>query len=359
MFRDDSVGRQWRESGMSMTVSPRSMSTALPRVAVTGAGGAAAVSFIDAVAARNVELFACDIDPYAAGLYLVPSERRWIVHRGGSPRFADHLLARCIEAQVDVLVPTADSELLPLAHRRDDFAARGITLLLAPAITIERCLDKWNLIQACAELCAVPQTSIVDAGFSLGDEPRPVRVKPRRGAEAGRWRIVQHADDLAAVPRDGSHLAQEILSGAEYSVEVLCDTQGTVRVAVPRMRLATESASASAERVMNDERMQALASGVARRLGITFAANVQFREDDHGNLKLLDVDPRFSRSTALTVLAGVNTPALALDLALARPIDPEALEFRETASIRTWHDRLVEPAEIADLEARARELGPA
>jgi carbamoyl-phosphate synthase large subunit len=335
------------------------MSTAPLRIAVTGAGTSAAVSVIDALAKRNAELFACDIDPYAAGLYLVPARRRWIVHRGGSPRFADNLIARCVEAHVDVLVPTVDSELLPLAHRRDELAAAGITLLAAPAITIERCLDKWNLIQACAELSAVPQTSIVDASFTLGDGARPVRVKPRRGAEAGRARIVQHAEDLADVPRDGSHIAQELLSGAEYSVDVLCDPQGTVRVAVPRVRLTTESGSGFAERIVSDERLQSLASGVVRRLGITSAANVQFREDDAGTLKLLDVDPRFSRSTALTVLAGVNTPSLALDLALGRPIDAKGLEFREIASIRAWHERVVEPAEIADLEARARELGPA
>jgi carbamoyl-phosphate synthase large subunit len=316
------------------------------------------MAVIDALAARELELYACDIDPYAAGLYRVPRERRWLLHRGGSPRFAEHVLNRCVEARIQALIPTVDSELVALAHRRDEFAASGVALIVAPAITVERCLDNWNLMQACAELCAVPRTSIIDADFELGDEPRPAFVRRRRGAEAGQPRIVQHAEDLATVPRDGSHLAQEVLSGREYSVEVLCDTQGVVRVAVPRIHL-TQSGRASAERIVKDERLQALASDVARRLGVTFAANVRFREDDTGTLKLFDVQPRFSRATALTVPAGVNTPALALDLARGAAIESAALEFREVASIRTWHEQLVEPAEIADLETRARELGPA
>jgi carbamoyl-phosphate synthase large subunit len=317
------------------------------------------MAVIDALAARELELYACDIDPYAAGLYRVPRERRWLLHRGGSPRFAEHLLKRCVEGRIQALIPTVDSELLALAHRRDEFAASGVALIVAPAITVERCLDTWNLMQACAELCAVPRTSIIDADFELGDDPRPVFVRRRRGAEAGQPRIVQHAQDLATVPRDGSHLAQEVLSGRAYSVEVLCDTQGVVRVAVPRVRLTAESGRPSAERIVKDERLQALASGVARRLGVTFAANVRFGEDDSGTLKLLDVHPRFSRATALTVLAGVNTPALAVDLARGGAIESPSLEFREVASIRAWHEQLVEPAEIADLETRARELGPA
>jgi hypothetical protein len=46
------------------------------RVLLTGAGGAAAVSFIRALAGEPCVIHAGDMDPNAAGLYLVPANRR-------------------------------------------------------------------------------------------------------------------------------------------------------------------------------------------------------------------------------------------------------------------------------------------
>ena len=123
------------------------------RTVVTGAGGPSAVSFMSAVSPDRVELFAADIDPYAAGLYLVPSDRRWIVPRGEDPAFADDLLERCAAARIDVMVPTVDTELLILARRRDEFAAIGVRLLLANEDTVALCLDKALLLARCAGVC--------------------------------------------------------------------------------------------------------------------------------------------------------------------------------------------------------------
>ena len=102
-----------------------------PRVAITGVGGPSAVSLLLAFADANVELLAGDVDPYAPGLYLVAPEHRWILRRGDDPRFVDDMLARCIDARVNVLIPTVDSELFPLARRVADFEKRGIKLLRA------------------------------------------------------------------------------------------------------------------------------------------------------------------------------------------------------------------------------------
>lgn len=329
------------------------------RIAVTGAGGPSAVSFMKTVASRDVELIAGDIDPYAAGLYLVPPERRWILHRGADPRFVDDLLARCIEAKVDVLVPTVDFELLPIAHRRGEFEANGIKLILSPATTFERCLDKWNLVAACGDACPVPHTVLVDREFSLAPGAPPMLVKPRRGAGARGVRVVQSAEDLANVPRDESYVAQEYLTGTEYSVDVLCDTKGEVLAVVPRSRLKIDSGIAVAGRTVHNDTLAGYAAAVAKRLGVTFVANVQFREDDTGTPKLLDVNARFPGTMPLTVMAGIDMPSLALDLVLGKTVDAASLSYREVALVRTWQDHLVETSEIAELERRARDLGPA
>src|SRR3954447_424110 len=93
-----------------------------PRVLVTGAGGPSGVSILRAMEGEPVTMLAGDIDPFGAGLYIVEPDRRAILRRGADPRFSDDLLERCKRDAIDVVIPTVDTELLPLARRREEFA---------------------------------------------------------------------------------------------------------------------------------------------------------------------------------------------------------------------------------------------
>ena len=89
------------------------------RVMVTGAGGPAAVSVMKSLGEDpSVRLVAADMDPWAAGLYLVAQNARTLIPAGLDPAFVDAVHARCIAMDVDVLVPTVDAEMRPLAHAR-------------------------------------------------------------------------------------------------------------------------------------------------------------------------------------------------------------------------------------------------
>ncbi len=80
------------------------------RVLVTGAGGPAAIAAMKSLRAQeSVELLAADMDPWAAGLYLVPPWARTLVPVGPAPDFTDALMARCLTLGVDVILPTVDA----------------------------------------------------------------------------------------------------------------------------------------------------------------------------------------------------------------------------------------------------------
>ena len=150
-----------------------------PRVLITGAGGPAAVSALldlpDAVV-----WVAADVGPHAVGLYLVPPSRRVLVPRGDDPELVDRLLRACLEHGVDVLWPTVDSELLPVAEAADRFAAAGVRVLAAPVPALKVCLDKWRLAERCRGVVRVPATSIVTGAG-----------RPRRRAHAVRAEAAQ------------------------------------------------------------------------------------------------------------------------------------------------------------------------
>ena len=332
-----------------------------PRVLITGAGGAAAVAAMLDLP-DTVEWVAADLDPHAVGLYLVPAARRVLIPRGDDPELVDRLLEACARHQADVVWPTVDTELLPVAEAADRFAAIGVRVLASSVPALATCLDKWRLIERCRDVVRVPASTVLTADTDLTAVPMPYVLKPRRGAGGRGVRMVRSAADTAGVPRDGSYLCQEYLPGEEFSIDVLSRPDGSVAAAVPRRRDKVDSGIAVAGRTVADPALETFGRAVATRVGLTGVSNVQVRRDIRGRPALLEVNPRLPGTMPLTVAAGVDMPAWALAAALGGTI-PAGLSYREIAVVRHWTERIVPVSEVDDLilsETRAAApAGPA
>lgn len=287
-----------------------------------------------------VACWAVDIDPCAAGLYLVPRDRRSLVPRGDDPGFVDAVLDLCRRERIDVLVPTVDTELIPVARRLEDFTELGVAVLSPSLATLEHCLDKWSLLRGCGPDVPVPRGGLLDddadpasSGWASLEWPR--LVKPRRGSGSRGIRLVEDPVAFDRLPRDGSLLVQEYLPGPEYSVDTLAYRDGHVAAAVPRSRLKVDSGIAVAGCTVDRTDLVEAAKAVARSVGLTSVANIQFREDAGGTPRLLEVNPRFPGTMPLTVASGVNMPALALADLVGRPV-PRDVPFRPLAMVRHW-----------------------
>jgi carbamoyl-phosphate synthase large subunit len=320
------------------------VSDAKTRVLITGAGGAAGVAVIRSLVKRSdVEVFAGDMDGWAAGLYLVPADRRRLLEPGLAPGFVDGIAALCRADAIDVVISTVDVELPPLAARRTELAS---AVLAAPSAgTLDVTLDKWLLAERCAPLLRVPTTRLLDRAGIAAEWDFPVIVKPRRGAGSRGVHLVHDRAGLEAHTPDDSQLIQANLPGEEFSVDVFADADGNVVVAVPRTRARVDSGVSIAGRTLHDEALESTAAAVAQAIGLHGVANVQLRYDVNGVPALLEVNPRFPGALPLTIAAGADLPSLALDLALGREL-PSRLEFRDLATVRFLEDIYVDPGEI-------------
>jgi carbamoyl-phosphate synthase large subunit len=316
----------------------------MTRVLVTGAGGPAGVAVIRSLLKRaDVEVYAADMDGWASGLYLVTTDRRRIVPRGLAPEFVDTLIAMCATDAIDVLFSTVDFELPSLAARRGEFAA---TTLAAPALeTLDVTLDKFALSERVSPHARVPVTRLVGPAAAAEEWIFPIIVKPRRGAGSRGVRLVHNREALDALGDDDTLIAQELLPGDEFSVDVFANAAGSVIAAVPRTRTRVDSGVSIAGRTVRDPELESTAADVARAIGLTGVANVQLRYDVNGVAALLEVNPRFPGAMPLTIAAGVDMPSLALDLALGLDL-PSHVPFRELANVRFLEDIFVDPAEI-------------
>jgi len=319
------------------------------RVLVTGAGGPAAIAAMKSLRAdETVQLLAADMDPWAAGLYLVPRWARTLVPAGAAPGFAAALLIRCLALGVDVVLPTVDSELRPLAHERETFTAAGIGLLLAPAAALDVILDKLALAEHCAGVVQVPRTELFGPSVDPASWTYPLIVKPREGSGSRGIITVASAAELAALDRSPSLIVQEFLPGEEYSVDVLADAAGHVIASVPRLRARVDSGVSVAGLTVHDPEVEQFGRSVARATGVTFVANVQCKRDHHGSPALLEVNPRMPGTLGLTIASGVDMPRLALAALLGRPL-PATIEFRERAVVRFLDELFLDPADISSV----------
>jgi carbamoyl-phosphate synthase large subunit len=321
------------------------------RVLVTGAGGPAAVSVMKSLSADpSVSLIAADMDPWAAGLYLVPPEARTLIPAGLDPGFIDAALARCVAMGVDVLIPTVDAELRPLGRARASFARAGIELMLAPDQALDVTLDKLALAERCAGKVRVPRTERLDQVTDHESWTYPVIVKPRTGSGSRDISLVESAQSLARLDPSADFLVQEYLPGEEYSIDVLADVTGHVVASVPRVRERVDSGVSVAGRTLHDAELEALGAAVATATCLTYIANVQFRRDTAGRPALLEVNPRVPGTLPLTVASGVDMPRMALDSLRGRTL-PEHADFRDVAMVRFLEERFIELGEVRQVAA--------
>jgi len=320
-----------------------------PRILVTGTGGPSGFSFMRALRGESLEFLSADIDPHAPGLFLVGPSHRVLLPRGDDPGFVEAVLEICRERGVDVVVPTVDSELVPLAEHRDDFEAAGTAVLVAPTRALRLCLDKWALMQIADGSVPIPRSAPLDDDFDPTAFELPVLVKPRVGSGSRGVRRADSWDGLAGT-RDRSLLVQEHLPGPEYSLDVLATEAGEVRAVVPRERLRVDSGIAITSRTVHDAELESIGARAAEAAGITGVANVQVMRDAAGTPRLIEINPRFPGTMPLTVASGVNMPRLALGEQLGEPIPPGPLDFSDVAMTRVFEDVPVDVDELAALE---------
>ncbi|MEO0594356.1 MAG: ATP-grasp domain-containing protein [Myxococcota bacterium] len=315
----------------------------MTRVLLTGVGGPAAISVMKALPDNAFSLFASDMDPHAAGLYLVEPERRFIIPRGDAPELCDALFAICKREAIDIVIPTVDSELEPVARERSRFEQIGTRVLLPALDALEICLDKLRLYEEAKNVVPVPTT--IPVSRDSRPDRYPVIVKPRRGSGSRGIFLVSDEKDYLGHTDTPGLIAQSYLPGQEYSIDVIADSDGRSRYAVPRERMKTDSGVSVTSQTVHDEELIKHARAIVDHLKLAHVCNVQFRRDPLGHPKLLEINPRFPGTMPLTVASGINMPLLSVQHLLGAPI-PDDLRFEEIAVVRYLQEVVISTEEL-------------
>lgn len=235
---------------------------------------------------------------------------------------------------VAAVLPGTESALIALSQNREAFSP-SVTLGTPPPETVQRATDKRSLAGLADTVgLATPPTFELyrDELTSRGRDLRyPAVVKPLRSetpTKSGELRHdvprrIETAGDLQRVldPIEAdAWLVQPYLSGSLYAIsgfvwqgEIVCALHQDAHRVWP-----TDCGSSSyAETVVADHGLEEGVAGLLRAIGWSGIFQVQFLKRGE-RAYLIDLNPRFYLSLAMTVAAGHDLPAIWVEYLLGR-----------------------------------------
>ncbi len=310
------------------------------RIFISAGGTVTAQSLIKALREDGRATFIAigDMDPLNATKSFVDQFVR--LPAANSPDFADVCLRTVRDLRIDLFVPLiVEREFLPLETKRDLFESAGCRLWVPDRDTIVTIGDKLEFAHF-LERIGVPGPKTYEYSASIIPERFPVFLKPRHGSgSVGTAKIESLTSLHEAASGRNDLIVQEAVDGSEFTVDCFSSAPGRVVASVPRERIAIKAGVSVKGRTYHHPEIERIASEVVERSGIVGPANVQGFLRSDGTFSIVEMNPRFSGTLALTTASGVNFASLLLDIVQGREIpDMRGKHRADVRMVRYWSE---------------------
>jgi carbamoylphosphate synthase large subunit len=271
-----------------------------------------------------------DVYPWSYGAFV--ADAAYQTPPFSAPEFLDALDRIYRHDPFDVCIPIHDASLMLFSEMQKGTRRYPFTLAMNPSETVDVISDKVRTYEFCVshDLPTLRLWTLHDF-LALGQHSFPYYLKPRhinlRGTSRARFMTIEDARDLTYVSeklrgREGDFVVQEYATGAEINADFFCDDQGTVKSVVAVKRLAMgASRGISRGEILFDTGLRPYVERIAAHLTLWGANQVQFFVDGGGQPKILEINGRFSGSSAFVKAAGVNYFAHFIKLLKGERID--------------------------------------
>jgi carbamoyl-phosphate synthase large subunit len=272
---------------------------------------------LEAVGAPD-RVLATDCSWYSSAFH--DADEAFLVPRLDDPEFAPRLLELCLKHDVDMLVPTIDTELPVWVAHRDQFAEIGTTIALSDGDVVAIAADKQRT-QDWLVAHGFPTVEQTTPAAALADPDVwtfPLMAKPRFGSAGLGVGLVRDGQELALVARRGHELGeiivQRVAPGVEHTIDVLSDRTGRCVCAVPRRRIEVRAGEVSKGVTVRSAALEDLAARMCEALpGAYGALNVQMFVDDADDLAVIEINARYGGGFPLSLAAGADFPRWMLE----------------------------------------------
>lgn len=272
----------------------------------------------------ELELLACDLRPEWSSACR-SADAAFAVPRADDADYADVILSLCQAHDITLVVPTIDPELLPLSLARARFAALGCTVAVSEPALVALARDKLHTADFLSSNgIDSPRTMPLDMVLANPEGwTWPTFIKPRHGSSGRGAQAVGGPQEILEATEP--MIAQALLRGPEFTVNMFFDAAGHLRSTVPHQRLQVRSGEVEKGVTINVPELARAAQQLANALpGPRGAMCFQAIIDADGVAKVFEINARFGGGYPLAHRAGATFARWLLEEALG--LDSSATE---------------------------------
>jgi len=257
----------------------------------------------------NASFFGTDTTKLSPALQLC--DEAFLVRPTTHPGYIRQLLSIVKNNRVKLLVPTVDLDLKLLAQNRPKFASLGCQVLVSAPQVIDICQDKRKTYRFLIKNgFDTPLTMSVRSALSKGKLNWPCFLKPWDGYAGRGNAVVNNRRELSFfAKRIPNVIYQQFIEGTEYTCDVYIDFDLKVRCVVPRKRIEVRTGEVSKAQIIKNTRIMSEAVSLAEKLGAgPGVITLQLFLTSSGDIKFVEINPRFGGGAPLSIKAGANFP---------------------------------------------------
>ncbi len=269
-------------------------------------------AYREAARKNNIDLKIIGVDSSLTAPALFFCDDKVQSPRISDPGYIPFLIKYCSDNNVDVLIPTIDTDLMLLSEHKNDF--RNTRVIISSKESIKICRDKRLTGAFFKEIgleCPVPIDDYreYDLGF-------PAFIKPKDGSSSINAFKVNSREELEALIKIvPDYIIQPYVSGTEYTVDAFCDFEGNPIFITPRIRLAVRSGEVLKTRIVQDEKIISDMRKIIEAFKPCGPITVQLiRDDKTGEDYYIEINPRYGGGAPLSIKAGADSSEVLLKL---------------------------------------------
>lgn len=276
-------------------------------------------AFRDAAVNMKIDLkiYGADISDSAPALMFCDHVE--LVPRIEDESYIPTLREICRSNEIDLIVPTIDTDLLKLAENKETFGSTRV--LISKAAKIKICRDKrktYAYFKSIGLSSPKPVDNWENYSFDF-----PAFIKPKDGSSSVLAYKVNNIMELKAYAEQiPDYIIQPFIKGTEYTVDVLCDFHGNPIFITPRIRLAVRSGEVLKTKISQDSRIIHEVKQLLEDYKPCGPVTIQLiREEVSGIDYYIEINPRFGGGAPLTIKSGADSAKAIMRLILGETVE--------------------------------------
>jgi carbamoyl-phosphate synthase large subunit len=287
-------------------------------------------------------VFCGDMNPRAYGKNLAQGFA--LMPPSQNEDYIQHVISAASQFGCNAILPITTAELPTLAQHQERLKEHGFPIAISSSKAIGIANNKAHVYALAAELglpCVAYEVvnqkdaalsaihRFLNSGFAV--------MKPTQGNGSRGLRIFMDTQELqqdyfnnkagsvfssfeaaqAEMPESFNQemIISSYLPGTEYSADVICN-RGQCHAIAIRSRDKTVSGISVRGTFLRHEHMESQIITFCKSLNLHGPVGFQFKEDHTGVPTILEINPRLQGAVSTALLAGINFPILALNIAL-------------------------------------------